>query len=559
MKAVFTQMETEVAKCSVDKKYFEIEKKELSLDNDRLLEHIICQNVMNVVMHGDVHNVLSVNTNYLDNDNLALESLKIENDRLMELLISQDLVHTAVNFLAAINDYKSMQQSFVDEYNETLVLKDEFAKKNDMIDKVRLRSLALLALMRHALSTHTIVSTLMYQSPLRSPIPEYKEKYYDLAKLHAPVTTEKTNNSRSHKVEAQPRIAKSNLNNTNRISKTVCNENVKHSVLNANSEFVCATCHECMFDAIHDRCVRSYLNDVNARVKSKSVKSRSAKSKKKEIWKPTGKIYTKVLGELMIIRKRKSSPEDLLDPHIATVEGYISGLKDSVHSIPEIANVACPLKFIAQKKDWFDSLQKDGTDTLYGYARKKEKQNKDWFDSLQKDGTDTLDGFARKKEKQKNDWFDSLQKDATDTLDGYPRKKEKKKEKQKKDWFDSLQKDETDTLDDYARNKEKQKKDWFDSLQKDGTDILDGYARNKEKQKKDWFDSLQKDGTDTLDGYARKKEKQKKDWFDSLQKDGTDTLDGYARKKEKQKKDWFDSLQKDGTDTLDGYARKKEK
>ncbi|GKC55963.1 hypothetical protein Tco_1083561 [Tanacetum coccineum] len=88
MKAVFTQKEIEVAKCSVDKKYFEIEKKELSLDNDRLLEHIICQDVMNVVMHADVHNVLFANTNYLDNDNLALESLKMENDHLMELLIS---------------------------------------------------------------------------------------------------------------------------------------------------------------------------------------------------------------------------------------------------------------------------------------------------------------------------------------------------------------------------------------------------------------------------------------------------------------------------------------
>ncbi|GJW24805.1 hypothetical protein Tco_0038616 [Tanacetum coccineum] len=71
--------------------------------------------VMNVVMHDDVHNVLSVNTNYLDNDNLALASLKMENDHLMELLISQDLVYTAVNSLAAINDYKSMQQNFLDE------------------------------------------------------------------------------------------------------------------------------------------------------------------------------------------------------------------------------------------------------------------------------------------------------------------------------------------------------------------------------------------------------------------------------------------------------------
>ncbi|GJU29533.1 hypothetical protein Tco_1173122 [Tanacetum coccineum] len=102
-KAIFNQMVTEVAKCFVDKKYFEIEKKELSLDNNHPLQHIICQD----------H----------------------ENDRLMELLISQDLVHTVVNSLAAINDYKSMQQSFMDEYNETLVLKAELAKKHDMIEK----------------------------------------------------------------------------------------------------------------------------------------------------------------------------------------------------------------------------------------------------------------------------------------------------------------------------------------------------------------------------------------------------------------------------------------
>ncbi|GJU96338.1 hypothetical protein Tco_1321094 [Tanacetum coccineum] len=45
-------------------------------------------------------------------------------------------------------------------------------------------------------------------------------------------------NKKTDKVEAQPRIAKSNLNNKNNVSKTVCNENVKHSVLNANSELV---------------------------------------------------------------------------------------------------------------------------------------------------------------------------------------------------------------------------------------------------------------------------------------------------------------------------------
>ncbi|GJZ90204.1 hypothetical protein Tco_0662131 [Tanacetum coccineum] len=77
-------------------------------------------------------------------------------------------------------------------------------------------------------------------------------------------------NKNTNKVEADLRIAKSSLNNTNRVSKIVCNENVKHFVLNATSKLVCATCHECMFDAIHDLCVSGYLNDVNARVKPNS-------------------------------------------------------------------------------------------------------------------------------------------------------------------------------------------------------------------------------------------------------------------------------------------------
>ncbi|GJV46435.1 hypothetical protein Tco_1430971 [Tanacetum coccineum] len=82
------------------------------------------------------HNVLPANNNSLEHDNSESELLKYENDCLIELLISQDLVHIAVNSLAAINDYKKMKQSFVDKYNDTLVLKAELAKKHDMIEKV---------------------------------------------------------------------------------------------------------------------------------------------------------------------------------------------------------------------------------------------------------------------------------------------------------------------------------------------------------------------------------------------------------------------------------------
>nr|GEU43390.1 reverse transcriptase domain-containing protein [Tanacetum cinerariifolium] len=75
------------------------------------------------------------NNNCLVNDNFALELLQMKNDHLMELLISQDLMHTLVNSLAAINDYKSMKQSFLDEYKENLKLQTELATKNDMVEK----------------------------------------------------------------------------------------------------------------------------------------------------------------------------------------------------------------------------------------------------------------------------------------------------------------------------------------------------------------------------------------------------------------------------------------
>ncbi|GKF58385.1 hypothetical protein Tco_0171922 [Tanacetum coccineum] len=135
MRAVFNQMEAEVAQCSMDKRCFKIEKKGLTLDVERLFEHIICQDVENIVMHVNYQNVSFVHNNSLDCDNIAMETLKLENDRLMKLLISQDIVYTHVNTIAVIKDMNSMQQSYVEEYEENLKLRAELDKKNDLVGK----------------------------------------------------------------------------------------------------------------------------------------------------------------------------------------------------------------------------------------------------------------------------------------------------------------------------------------------------------------------------------------------------------------------------------------
>ncbi|GJR75154.1 hypothetical protein Tco_0087519 [Tanacetum coccineum] len=99
-----------------------------------------------------------------------------------------------------------------------------------------------------------------------------------------PICTQK------NKVEAHPRTVKSNLKNKNCVVEPKGNANVQHSKLNVNSELLCVKCNGCMLSDNHDLCVFNFINDVNARVKSKSVK----KSSKKKIWKPTEKMFINI-------------------------------------------------------------------------------------------------------------------------------------------------------------------------------------------------------------------------------------------------------------------------
>ncbi|GKA15042.1 retrovirus-related pol polyprotein from transposon TNT 1-94 [Tanacetum coccineum] len=80
-------------------------------------------------------NVLSVNNKCLMNDNLEIERLEQENDHLFKLLLSQDIVHICVNSIASLNDRREMQQGFIHEYNENLMLKVELDKKEHMVEK----------------------------------------------------------------------------------------------------------------------------------------------------------------------------------------------------------------------------------------------------------------------------------------------------------------------------------------------------------------------------------------------------------------------------------------
>ncbi|GKD64277.1 hypothetical protein Tco_1306385 [Tanacetum coccineum] len=93
-----------------------------------------------------------------------------------------------------------------------------------------------------------------------------------------------------NKIEAQHRNVTLRANKRNHVKTLVCDANVKHIMLNANSKIIFLKCNQCMFDANHDAYFLEYVSDMNVRSKSKSVK----KHKTKEVWKPIGHVFTKI-------------------------------------------------------------------------------------------------------------------------------------------------------------------------------------------------------------------------------------------------------------------------
>ncbi|GJW45671.1 retrovirus-related pol polyprotein from transposon TNT 1-94 [Tanacetum coccineum] len=92
--------------------------------------------------------------------------------------------------------------------------------------------------------------------------------------------------TQKNKVEAHPRKVKSSLKNKDCVVQPKGTAHVQHSKLNANSELKCVKCNGCMLSDNHDLCVLDFINNVNARKKSKSVN----KSSKIKVWKPTRKV-----------------------------------------------------------------------------------------------------------------------------------------------------------------------------------------------------------------------------------------------------------------------------
>ncbi|GKB74418.1 retrovirus-related pol polyprotein from transposon TNT 1-94 [Tanacetum coccineum] len=342
-------MEAAMEQCSVDRKCCEIQQKQFLIENDRLLDKIISQEIMNIVLnsYAIICDSEKKNEDSVDACNKCRE-LEAEFLQANDTVISKrkETIHSLrenVNPAKVKKDIDEMKQqtlnwsiSMENADLKTQIQEKVFANatfKNEL-RKLKGKNVIHLAVSKPYATTIALGMFKLNLEPLALKVLKNKDAHleyikhsreladtfweivksaraltpldsnldsaligYTAASKSKPTGNTKNNkisqsssSNKTNKVEDQSRSVKSRKNKKNRVAKTECNAYVMQYLLTVNSKSVCAICNECLFDADHDKCVIDYVHDVNLLSKSKPTKRKN----KKQIWKTTGKVYTKI-------------------------------------------------------------------------------------------------------------------------------------------------------------------------------------------------------------------------------------------------------------------------
>ncbi|GJV57839.1 hypothetical protein Tco_1458844 [Tanacetum coccineum] len=312
MKDIFKQMEDEVDQCSVAKKCFEIEKKQLLINNDRLLEENIASDIMCTYLRllNEVDNCEKIQK--IEDENVSLSFQISENNKLRAQLkgkFSESKMNhngTSVNtkhstpltsgnklYLVTLLP-KSKVIPKVVEKKDLLKLVNSHLTANKIIEKcTKFLAPGLLKIecepnnayfknnsvvhhdylkvtKEHVATLHEVLEEARALKPFDEHIghsSKFAERIQELLVVSStnasgskPRSDTKNNrisqpSSRSKKnnVEAQPRNFKSSANKNNHVLN--CNANVKNVAFSKNSDTICLSCNECLFSTNHDACV----------------------------------------------------------------------------------------------------------------------------------------------------------------------------------------------------------------------------------------------------------------------------------------------------------------
>ncbi|GJR84633.1 retrovirus-related pol polyprotein from transposon TNT 1-94 [Tanacetum coccineum] len=149
VQTVFNQMEAAIQQCSIDKQCFEIVKKELFLENDRLLQKIMSQDVLLFVMNSITLNGESVNMNMQRSEScdkcFNLDEEKVNHDISELETINEELENSVAKLLPEnerlCKEINHVKQVFKDQFDSIKKTRARTKEQSDsLIAKLNLKS-----------------------------------------------------------------------------------------------------------------------------------------------------------------------------------------------------------------------------------------------------------------------------------------------------------------------------------------------------------------------------------------------------------------------------------
>ncbi|GKB77632.1 hypothetical protein Tco_0944527, partial [Tanacetum coccineum] len=249
VQTVFDQMEVVVQQSSVDKQCLEIAKKEILLENDRLLQKIMSQDVQLTMM----------NSMSLNNDSANMEMQKCEScEKCLNLDV--ELSKSKQSYNDFLKNYSQLEKRCI-SLEASMQLQQEVFQNNE-----------------------SCVNQNAVEIQEYFEINDLKDRLQDKDKTIYMCPNAITPSPKKVAITAMNKVKKVRF-----AEPLTSSSNIKqHSLSNANFESLCATCNKSMFDSVHDKCLLDLVQNGNNRTKS------AKKHKKQNIWKPTGHVFTEV-------------------------------------------------------------------------------------------------------------------------------------------------------------------------------------------------------------------------------------------------------------------------
>nr|GEV16341.1 retrovirus-related Pol polyprotein from transposon TNT 1-94 [Tanacetum cinerariifolium] len=299
----------------VKKNKFQDKMKVVLKENERLLEQAISNDIVNIVVNGNVkyacktmnecERCVTIETE-LQRDFIKKECY----DKLFKqyAALEKHCISLEVDFqlkqeiFQRNNSFSQQSASTFDQLFEINDLKAQYQEKDTIIMKLkeRIKSLSVLkdtlsklkgkAVVNKAITLDSIDPELLKidVAPLASKLQNNRTTHNDYLKLTQEETAtlreipqgntkkdriqQTQSRTKKNKLEDHSRTVRPSLHNKKSVVNTKAILSVSNSKLNVNSDLKCATCNGCLFSDNNDSCVLEFINSVNAHVKSKSAK-----------------------------------------------------------------------------------------------------------------------------------------------------------------------------------------------------------------------------------------------------------------------------------------------